>query len=431
MMTLGSSIKTSSVIATAFQSLWGAVKRHDYTHFWLKGGRGSTKSSFVSLCIVLLVIMFPFANAVVVRKVNATIRDSVYMQVTWAIETLGVTQYFRFRYSPMEITYLPTGQRIAFRGLDDPLKLKGIKFVKGYCAIVWFEEVDQFVGMEEIRSVLNSLRRGGDKFWIFYTYNPPKTSWSWVNKEALTMEAREDAIVHHSTYLDVALEHPDWIGEPFIQEAEILKQTNERAYRWELLGEITGTGGTVFENLTARRITDEEIKEFDNIKNGVDWGWFPDPWRWIRMHWDRRERRLYIFEEHSENKKTAKETGRIIRDRMTYADDRGGDRPYYHDEQFWCDSSNKSDIYVYRREYDIDAHPARKGGMRKESYLWLAGLREIVIDPIRCPLTFEEFSLCEYKKDSDQNWIEDFNDGNDHSIDAVRYAMMEEAIRRQ
>lgn len=81
----------------------------------------------------------------------------------------GLTTYFKAKLSPMEIVYLPTGQRIVFRGADDPLKLKGVKFTKGYCAVVWFEELDQFDGIEAVRPILNSLRRGGDDFWIFYS----------------------------------------------------------------------------------------------------------------------------------------------------------------------------------------------------------------------------------------------------------------------
>lgn len=96
------------------------------------------------------------------------------------------------------------GQRIVFRGADDPLKLKDFKFTKGYSACIWLEELDQFEGLEAVRSILNSLRRGGDKFWIFYSYNPPKTMWSWVNVERLERKRRADTLVMGSSYLDVA-----------------------------------------------------------------------------------------------------------------------------------------------------------------------------------------------------------------------------------
>lgn len=417
------SVKISSLVAKTFQAVWRDVKAHKHTHYWLKGGRGSTKSSFISIAIVLLIVMFPWANAVIIRKVHATMQDTVYNQMLWAVSELGLSSFFRAYKSPMELVYLPTGQRICFRGLDDPTKLKSTKFVKGYCAIVWFEELDQFSTLDEVRSAINSLRRGGDKFWIFYSYNPPRTPWSWVNTEVLRMEQRDDALVHHSTYLDIVNDgHVDWIGQPFVDEAEWTKELNPMQYEWEYLGAVTGTGGSVFENLTNRTITDEEIESFDNPRFGVDFGWFPDPWRLVQCEFQVAQRRLIIFGERSANKKTNAQTAQIILEAQNYAGK-------YHDDPIWCDSADNTAIGTYKREYGINARPASKGGLRKESYIWLSGLREIVIDPRRCPLTFEEFKLCEYAKDRDGNWVEDFNDGHDHSIDAVRYAVMRDVIR--
>lgn len=125
------SINASGLIIPAFHDVLGDIFARGHVHYWLHGGRGSTKSSFISLAIVLLVVNFPFANAVVVRRFGNTLRDSVYQQLLWAISELGLDSYFRARLSPMEITYLPTGQKIIFRGADDPLKLKGVKFPRG------------------------------------------------------------------------------------------------------------------------------------------------------------------------------------------------------------------------------------------------------------------------------------------------------------
>lgn len=140
----------SALCIPRFHDVLGDVFAHGHTHYWLHGGRGSTKSSFISLCIVLLVVNYPFANAVVVRRFSNTLRDSVYQQILWAIGELGLDGYFRARLSPMEITYVPTGQKIIFRGADDPLKLKGVKFPTGYAAVVWLEELDQFDGIEAV-----------------------------------------------------------------------------------------------------------------------------------------------------------------------------------------------------------------------------------------------------------------------------------------
>lgn len=427
---LNDGIKLSGLIAGCFRAVWKAVRDHEYNHFWLKGGRGSTKSSFISICIVLLVMLHPFANAVVIRRVGNTLRDSVYQQVLWAISILGVSKYFHPTYAPLEIIYKPTGQRIVFRGADDPMKLKSTKFSEGYSAIIWFEELDQFEGIEVIRSILNSLRRGGEKFWCFYSYNPPKTAWSWVNRECLQRENRNDTLVHTSSYLDVIDEHPEWLGQPFIDEAEYLRDTNERAYRWEYLGEITGTGGNVFDNVVPKAITNDEILTFDRVRNGVDWGWFPDPWRFVRCEWRPASKSLIIFEEHSRHKSMPRDTGLIVKNALTYPNGKDG-KPVFHNQLIWYDDTPDGKVQgnTYRREIGLKARPARKGGMRDYSYQWLAGLHEIVIDPKRCPLTYEEFTLKEYAKDRNDEWIEDIPDGNDHSIDAVRYAMMED-IRR-
>lgn len=160
-----------------------------------------------------------------------------------------------------------------FRGCDDPLKLKSTKFAKGYCACIWFEELDQHGSIEDVRSVLNSLRRGGSRFWVFYSFNPPKTAMSWVNKETLARKQREDTLVWKTSYLDVVSSHPEWLGGPFIEEAEYLREVNETAWRWEFLGDVVGTGGNVFSNIVEREVTDEEIRTFERIRNGLDWGW--------------------------------------------------------------------------------------------------------------------------------------------------------------
>ena len=113
------------------------IINHKYTHYWFKGGRGSTKSSFISLMIPILMIINPTVNALVLRKVGNTLKDSVYNQILWAIDTLGLNALFKTTISPLSITYIPTKQQIFFRGSDEPLKIKSIKAKNGYIGIVW------------------------------------------------------------------------------------------------------------------------------------------------------------------------------------------------------------------------------------------------------------------------------------------------------
>jgi PBSX family phage terminase large subunit len=111
----------------------------------------------------------PMANTVVLRKVKDTLKDSVFEQLQWAIDALKVGNYWDAKHSPLELTYKPTGQKIIFRGADKPKKIKSIKFSKGYCKFIWYEELDEFSGMAEIRNINQSLMRGGPEYFAFYS----------------------------------------------------------------------------------------------------------------------------------------------------------------------------------------------------------------------------------------------------------------------
>jgi phage terminase large subunit len=214
----------------------------------------------------------PNGNCVVLRKVKDTLKESVFDQLVWAIDVLNVSQYWHIPEAKLVLTYIPTGQQIRFRGADKPKKIKSMKFARGYCKYIWYEEVDEFNGMEEIRMINQSLMRGGEKFTVFYSYNPPKSANNWVNAEVQL--TRDDRLFHHSNYLTVPKE---WLGEQFIIEAEHLRDTKPTSYQHEYLGEVTGTGGEVFDNVRIRKISDEEIDEFHNIKRGLDFGYAIDP----------------------------------------------------------------------------------------------------------------------------------------------------------
>jgi phage terminase large subunit len=235
-------IRLSGLIAPSFHRLHNELKAELFDEYWLKGGRGSTKSTFVSIQILLGLLKDPEANAVVTRRYQNELRDTVYGQFEWTIARMGLGSYFKFQVAPMQIIYIPTGQKIVFKAADNPLKMKSINLGRGYIKYAWFEEVDQFAGMEEIRNILQSLFRGENKKRIvFFSYNPPKSGRSWVNQEAKI--PKQGRRVHHSIYLDVP---PEWLGERFLADAEHLKKTNETAYRHEYLGEEVGTGLEVF-----------------------------------------------------------------------------------------------------------------------------------------------------------------------------------------
>ncbi|QCX32465.1 PBSX family phage terminase large subunit [Caloramator sp. E03] len=407
-------IKLSEIIAPSFYEIHKDIKNDRYTHYWLKGGRGSTKSSFVSIETITGIMKDPKANAVVLRKVKETLKDSVFEQLVWAIEKLQVSEYWDIKHNPMELTYIPTGQKILFRGADKPKKIKSTKVSKGYIKFIWYEEVDEFNGIEEIRMINQSLMRGGEKFIVFYTYNPPNSVRSWVNEEVLI--EREDRKVHHSTYLTVPRA---WLGEQFFIEAEHLKKVNEKAYRHEYLGEVTGTGGEIFTNITARKIPDEEIKTFDRIKRGLDFGYAVDPLHYAVCHFDKTRRRLYIFYEIHQAGLSNRKAAELIK------------KENISNGWITADSAEPKSI-AELKEYGLRVKPAKKGPDSVEYGIkFLQDLEEIIIDPERCPNTLREFLNYELDKDSNGNFKADYPDKNNHSIDAIRYALEDEMLNRK
>lgn len=402
-----SKIYLSQKIGPAFHTVAHDVFVHGHTHYDFSGGRGSLKSSTVSILVPLLLMQRENkdCHALVLRKVGNTIRDSVYAQYIWAIGELGAADYWEAKVAPMELIYKPTGQKIMFRGADDPMKIKSIKVPFGYIAITHFEEKDQFAGRPEIRNILQSTMRGGPRYWNFESYNPPISRDNWANKDSL--EERADRLCHKSTYLEAP---PEWLGQQFLDEAEHLKKTDERAYQHEYLGIPVGTGGNVFDNLELREIADEEIAHFDKLYQGVDWGWFPDPFAFIRLYYDRSREKIYLIDEIYQNKLTNEDSGRIIAQRG------------YKDTRIICDSAEPKSVADYRA-MGLPAQEAIKGpGSVEYGMKWLQR-RKIVIDRRRTPNAYNEFVGYEYERNKDGDIISGYPDANNHLIDATRYAL--------
>lgn len=178
-------VRLKEKIPGVFWPVHTAIRSGGISEVVAKGGRGSGKSSYLSIELVWQLLRRPDCHAVVLRKVGGTLRNSVYNQIVWAIGELGCAGYFRCTVSPMECTYLPTGQKILFFGLDDPGKLKSLKLPFGSVGICWFEELDQFDGPEEVRNVEQTVLRGGSWALTLKSFNPPAMARSWVNRYAL------------------------------------------------------------------------------------------------------------------------------------------------------------------------------------------------------------------------------------------------------
>lgn len=413
------------LLAPCFWRFYNDVLRIGHREYWAQGGRGSMKSSTISLCIVVSICQDAIRyargeigrqelrHAIVYRKIASDLRGSVVNQIQWAIDKLGLTEWFRFNGTSMTFTLIPTGQMIQFRGLDKAVKSKSIKAPFGYYGLLWFEELEQFNGMEEIRSVKQSVLRGGKRFQTFYSYNPPMSVSNWVNIEATNFVVGR--LVHKSNYTQVPRE---WNGDEFWMEAEQLRMNNELAYRHEYLGEATGTGNNVFSNLNIRVITEDERKRFDNLHYGLDWG-YTNAFTWVGCHHDAKRKRLYIFDEIYGHHLTTTLAAEKVREKDM------------HFQPIYADSEDANSIAQFNNDYGILTLPVVKGpDSRRFGFRWLQDLHEIVIDPETCPNAKREFEMYEFEKDKNGNIIEEYPKENDHILDAVRYAMENVAIKR-
>lgn len=390
------------VLGKAFVDINRQIKPN--IEYVFEGGRGGLKSSFVAFKIVELIKNNPQMHACITRQVAGTLKDSVYANMKWAINELGLMEEFECKVSPLEIKYIKTGQTIYFRGLDDETKLKSIKPEFGYIGILWKEEKDQMKGDAQERSVNQSVLRGGDESYDFSSYNPPKSKSNWVNRIKLIPNPKR--VIHHSNYLEAPAE---WLGQKFIDDAAHLKEINPEAYEHEYLGVPNGDGGNVFEYLEIRDITDEEISHMDRIFAGVDFGWYPDQFCYLRTYYDSAREKIYLIDELYVNKWSNSKTAEWIK------------KKGYDDYTMICDSAEPKSVNDFR-DAGLPARGAIKGPGSIEYGFKFLQTKTIVIDPKRTPHAYKEITEYEYDRDKEGNVISGYPDGNDHAISALRYA---------
>lgn len=408
----------SEQIAPAFHDVHCNIRDETFTEFWLKGGRGSTKSTFASQQCVLGLIGDLEANAIAFRKTANTLRGSILPTVLFAVDKLELSAKFDHIKSPTEITYLPTGQQIVLRGLDDPSKLKSIKIRKGYFKLLWFEEVEEFSGMEEIRSVQQSVLRGGEKFVTIFTFNPPRNPNHWIYTEL--RYNNPDRFIHHSYYYDVPRH---WLGEEFFKIAARLKANNFEAYQHEYLGIPIGNPEEVIFS-GCYEVRDFKTPAFSHMYQerfffGADWGYANDPTTLIRCYiaddylWIDYE--VYGF--HTE-----------IDDLPALFDK----VPQSRDWHIYADCAYPAIIsYVGRKGFNIEG--AKKFTSERGSIIdgieYLKSFKKIIVHE-RCVNIIKEFQNYSWKIDKvtrkvPSNARVDDTKGWDHGIDAVRYALVD------
>ena len=419
-------------IADVYHDLHKDIESGAHEFYSLPGGRGSGKSSFCALEIVLQIMKDKTrtSNALVVRKWAVTLRGSVFSQIQWAIDVLGVSEHWKATLTPLQFTY-ETGQTIRLTGLDDPQKLKSLKPSRGYYKFLWIEEFSEISGEPELRNLQQSVLRGGDKFVVFRSFNPPISSANWANQYIERPDDR--SITLRTNYQQVPKE---WLGQTFIDEAEKLKEINPRAYQHEYLGVPVGSGSEVFPNLEIRKITDEEVRNAQYIYCGQDFGFSSDPSAFVRVSYDRRTDTILFLDEivkrHLSNRELAtmiKAKGYDRTGRIESVEFYGGD--YEERQRIYCDCADPRSISDLQNE-GLKAIPCHKEpGCVVYRVKWLQH-RRIVIDPERTPESAREFQNYCYVVDRKSGEItSELPDADNHTIDALAYALDRQIYTRK
>lgn len=403
--------RLSQLIPSHFHDLWRATKDPNILNIVAKGGRGSGKSSDTAIIIAQLIMRYP-VNALILRKIDNTLASSVFEQIKWAINEMQVSHLFQIKVSPMEIIYKPRGNKMIFRGAQNPERIKSLKDARFSFTIAWIEELAEFKTEDEVTTITNSLLRGelddGLFYKFYYTYNPPKRKQSWVNKKYETSFQPDNTFVHHSTYMN----NP-YIAKEFIKEAEGARERNEMRYRWEYLGEAIGSGVVPFNNLQIEEIPRDLYDTFDNIRNAVDFGYATDPLAFVRWHYDKKKRIIYAMDEYY----GVQISNREFADWLHKKD--------YQSDDIYADSAEPKSIAELKKEHGIKRIKGVKKGKDSVEYgeQWLDDLDAIVIDPKRTPNIAREFENIDYETDKDGNVKPRLEDKDNHSIDATRYAL--------
>lgn len=387
----------------------GGLPPCEYNEIFLSGGRGSGKSTVVSKWICMALMNDHHKNAVIIRKVGATLRKTCFQQMIKSMKSFHIEHFWKVNATDLTIKNDISGQQIFFVGLDDEEKVRSLTSddESRYFSIAWFEEAKQFTNYEEIAQAKASVLRGGAEMMTFLTYNPPKSAASWINKEA--RQQIRGRLSHRSTYLTMP---PEWLGPEFFKTAEQMRISKPKIYRHMYLGEVTGTGGLYFDNIRIQRISDEFINSLDYKLFSVDFG-KNDPNVFLAGYYDEDADTLYLFDEIYQTHLPYKKFGKMIVEK-----DVG-------DEYVICDSQNDAAMETLS-DCGVNCCPCLKGrDTRVKGGTWLSELTAIVIDPERCPNAAEELQLFEYKQNPDGTWSDEPSMKNDHCFDTIRYMTQE------
>lgn len=391
-----------------------------YNEFWhnknfyrvVKGSRGSKKSKTTALNFIYRLMEYEWANLLVVRRFSNTNKQSTYTDLKWATNQLGVTHLFKFNDSLPEITYKPTGQKILFRGLDDPLKITSITVENGILCWAWFEEAYQIETFDKFSTVVESIRGSIDDSEFFkqitVTFNP----WNerhWLKPTFFDEDTKLNNTFSYTTTYRVN----EWLDEVDIARYEDLYRTNPRRARIVCDGDWGVAEGLVFENF--------EVKEFDWVKklkekqvvaHGSDFGFTQDPTTLISTIVDIQNKELWIYDEHYQRGMLTDEIYQMYLDKGL------------KNAKIIADSAEKRLITEIKRKGISNLKPSIKGqGSIMQGVQFIQGFK-IYVHPT-CEHTIEELNTYTFEQDKDGNWLNKPIDANNHLMDALRYSLEE------
>ena len=416
-----SKINLPKIIGKGYGTFWKFKGRYRV----IKGSRGSKKSYTTALWYIYNIMKLKDSNLVVVRKVDGTNRDSTFAQLKTAINRLGVAHLWKCTVSPLEITYLPTGQKILFRGLDDPLKLTSITVDSGFLCWVWFEEVYQIMNERDFDKVDLSIR-GLLPSHLFKQITLTLNPWSdkhWINKRFFIgkNKNRKDLIekgydIHSKSKTELVMTTNYRINEYLDSEDrrvyEDMKNTNPKRFEIEGNGEWGVAEGLVYDNWSELNFDYLEISKREDIESsfGLDFGYTNDPSALICILVSKKEKEIYIFDEHYQKSMVNKELADMIK------------RKGYTKEHITADSSEPKSIEEIKREGIPRIKGAAKG---KDSIMngiqFIQGFK-IFVHP-KCVNVITELSIYSWVENKDGNKINKPVDDYNHLLDAFRYSM--------
>ena len=394
-----------SLIAPNFYELHKDIQAHRHSTYLLGGGRGSLKTSTIVTEVLLLMQKHRELCAAVFMKQTSRIRRGSFAAYTEGITRAGLDDVYKIKLSPPTIINKETGQTIIFLGLDDPGKTKGISTgsPETYFGIIHFEELDQFSGPRELDVAIDSLIRGGDRSWCFQCYNPPRNAANWVNEFA--KKNIPDRLVHFSDYRTVPKQ---WLGEAFINKVRQCYLVNPAEYEWRYLGKVIGMEGLIFKNIMQWKYCEQQ---YDMICQGIDLGW-ADPKVFIRVGIDIPRQNIFILDEFYQSYTRNEIVANWIADRN------------YTEAVTVLESAGGAEAQSVYTSYGVPTSIVYKArDLKRNALEYLLSRAHICIDPLRTPHAFEEFSQYAWKTDEQGNCLEQTIDINDHTIDAVRYAI--------